>query len=1493
MPDRNGKIFYTSITSLSHISKAAPYKTIKQGDFAGYTKLNDSNTYISGDIDVKSLNETQKLNLSFVNQVARLIGKNTNFIVTLGTDINGKYNADTNSITVDLNSGNNNQGLVAQTLAHELTHMIKEFAPANFDAIANYLNGIYGRKGVSLRGLVSQTISDYAAQGYDISYEVAYEEVVAKSMESMLQDGKVLDRLVELENIQPGFLQRVKNFIHSILNKLKNLISNYGPDSAEGRYIANMQNELSALEEMYAQALNQARINAQNAQVVENDGRANVEKLSPKKKRIYNVDEMTDEDYNNRGWATGLFLEEDRELLEEKLNELPNVKDYKKIYVKHINNKTAIISGTRINPVIEAVIYYNAGSSDIADITRKEIENGLDKIISQRTNMLRWIENTKYWCDTQFFTVYDRNDYFYIQSREDQRRPAFRPDNYKDYGYYRGKQDGTGVSAENEKIENDLSEEEYLKLAENPEKNEAEIIAILEEAARRKGYDKEGYHGTRRADRVGYVFDPKRATAGPMAYFTDSKAIADNYASDKSDTSIAYDDDFNGYNQFKIKKNGKTVNVSELWNRLSASEKEQIRNNAEKITMDDDWENVVLNKDNKNGLGNLAYQIKEAKGNVLQALYESWITDSNIYGEEHKFLDVLKLLGIEADYNDPNAISPKTYHVYLKIQNAFDTSKITKEFIQEYAEYVKKNGLQQVSDNEWSWDKNNISTEKYVNRLYDDLKKGTTYSWTVVPDSMTEFLKSKKYDGIKDTGGKSGGTSHTVYIPFSSEQVKSADLVTYDKNGDIIPLSKRFNDKEKDIRFSLKNKYTYDELVSKENMKLTLVDDTKSYVGIDKKDIIKAAQDNVKTEGKDNNIFVDDVKRNVLVSKNSIVHGFDRRLKESAPIVEKIGTILKNSIAVNELTPKIKTANSTYVLIGAAYSNDNFYVARFVVNEFTNELEKTDVLYAMSTKKGAVGKFSPESLELSNPHSTPNISIDRLLEIVNTACPDILSEDVLKHFGHNQRPEGMLGTSALYSLRDSGLSTRNILAAALNETALNEKESGIVAKYLETATALDQKRADVDKLKAERKALMFRPGKRDTARISELTKEINRGEAYISRYDRTLLQLQAMKPMQDILIREKQKAFKKAQAEGRQALAEYREKSTLAMMEQKQHYIEKAHSDKIARDRTAMKNKVWRVYKSVSDLLLKGTNERNVKTPLRGATAKALQSFDMTMVDYEARLKSIEERMANAKDPTQLNHLQQMYDKALVNQQNMTNSLNALRTAYQEITSAESDSDLSGSFDDTVNSLIEEAVKETKGKNLAQMSLDEMTSVYKAFQAVAHQIRTANKNFAENLKATRKATAENALHDIETSGKEFGARTRIGMEVNKYFTSLMKPAYFFEYIKSPTMQILFDNLVKAEGDTAVFLQNARDFCKNLQDKYEVSKWKFDKFYTFEEGSQYADVQMGKSTRTFDLNLNQMMEIYILSLREEAKNHLLVGGFTYSKNFKKDGKLANI
>ena len=53
--------------------------------------------------------------------------------------------------------------------------------------------------------------------------------------------------------------------------------------------------------------------------------------------------------------------------------------------------------------------------------------------------------------------------------------------------------------------------------------------------------------------------------------------------------------------------------------------------------------------------------------------------------------------------------------------------------------------------------------------------------------SMNEYAVNKKSD---------------VYIFFDSNQIKSADPVTYDDNGNVIPLSQRFNAENEDIRYS-------------------------------------------------------------------------------------------------------------------------------------------------------------------------------------------------------------------------------------------------------------------------------------------------------------------------------------------------------------------------------------------------------------------------------------------------------------------------------------------------------------------------------------------------------------------------------------------------------------------------------------------------------------------------------------------------------------------
>ena len=80
---------------------------------------------------------------------------------------------------------------------------------------------------------------------------------------------------------------------------------------------------------------------------------------------------------------------------------------------------------------------------------------------------------------------------------------------------------------------------------------------------------------------------------------------------------------------------------------------------------------------------------------------------------------------------------------------------------------------------------------RFINYLLED--KG--FSNAEVQDE----LKALGYDAVSATynQGKSG-----QYVVFDPEQVKSADPVTYDNNGNIIPLSERFDDTKRDIRYS-------------------------------------------------------------------------------------------------------------------------------------------------------------------------------------------------------------------------------------------------------------------------------------------------------------------------------------------------------------------------------------------------------------------------------------------------------------------------------------------------------------------------------------------------------------------------------------------------------------------------------------------------------------------------------------------------------------------
>ena len=306
---------------------------------------------------------------------------------------------------------------------------------------------------------------------------------------------------------------------------------------------------------------------------------------------------------------------------------------------------------------------------------------------------------------------------------------------------------------------------------ENDPKNASKVID-------ENGEPKVVYHGTKRKDRVGSVFRKDRATSGPMAFFTDLYDIAENYSRNKQDTSI---DNPPYEEQFRIKNLHGDMPLHVKWRALSPAKQQEITEKASHVTQDDDG-NIVYDEDIDYGIGNFKYEIKTFRGNAIRALEESWLNGGTLFGEEGRFLEVLKLAGVEGKefegmfYTDPNGSDEGVFHVFMDMKKPFDTSKdITKGFMRSLRAAAKKAPKQQYENGVDFWDKNALEPMEFVERVERDIENGTTHAWTAIPDWVTALLQKKGYDGIRDTGGKNGGVEHTVYIPFESNQIKSVD----------------------------------------------------------------------------------------------------------------------------------------------------------------------------------------------------------------------------------------------------------------------------------------------------------------------------------------------------------------------------------------------------------------------------------------------------------------------------------------------------------------------------------------------------------------------------------------------------------------------------------------------------------------------------------------------------------------------------------------------
>lgn len=720
-----------------------------------------------------------------------------------------------------------------------------------------------------------------------------------------------------------------------------------------------------------------------------------------------------------------------------------------------------------------------------------------------------------------------------------------------------------------------------------------------------------------------------------------------------------------------------------------------------------------------------------------------------------------------------------------------------------------------------------------------------------------------------------------------------------------------------DILYS--ERYSYETLVNKPDMKLTTINNvvqqkpTKSM----RQTAVDTALKNAKAIGKIDStgavsVYVDDLGNDVILSKKSLGHGLDRRFSENLPATLQAGEILKNAIRINELSPKVKTANASYVLIGAAKSpNGDLSIVEFVVNEFTNEVASIDVLKSINTKKEAAVLNAPPPTNNSLRITASSISIAQLLDFVNRYFPDILPESVWRHYGHAVRPDGELGKSALFSDRDYDAPTnREILANLLETEDMSPSEKGFLTKYKNKIAQIEANEAEISSMESEL-AELKKVGKKNSSRAITLEGKIENRRKEIARDERLILNLEATKPIRDLLNRERDLAYaegmlagqmaqgkddaaklrraeeklayqkrkdgealaeyKKRVAEreaeikqkNRERLAEQREKARENLDAQAKRYQEMRERASDRRHSSEIREKI----KEFKDKLQKTLKHPTDRKYIPGALAQAMIDV-CELIDTDTELY---------KDDGTINKAQERREKT-------RETLARLRAEYNNI-AKDADPLYKGEYDEAIAEYFDALESEFRGKSLGDMSREELERMYEILHSIDETLKNARKiiGWKEANDAYEAGdviiSEQKKIAGNRKDGKRNAVKKIYDGAGNQSLSPVRRVLEICAYDKNSPLYKLFKGFERGVREAHFFEMGAKKSFEVLTTG-KNSKVYENAVYTADGGNKYTDV----NGRRFGVSKMQKMQA-VLSFEREAANkkthHIEKGGLVFA------------
>lgn len=349
------------------------------------------------------------------------------------------------------------------------------------------------------------------------------------------------------------------------------------------------------------------------------------------------------------------------------------------------------------------------------------------------------------------------------------------------------------------------------------------------------------YHGT---ESFGFtVFDLSKMDDGTSIFLTNKPEIASTYSGVDNLRKISEKDNID-VDKLSVDDTAKLLNIYaqnlDFECSFTAMSVDEIKNYKNTVDLEIDYAKNILKakiKDNESNPSSFYALHKSTYVDLLESLtnhaydkistplYVLLTRDDTFTTEQFKKLsnteqNIRLLNKLSEIKSDEPIIVQKELGGYviepLSIQEAKDELKanINKG---NYSLFAKIENPLIIDASKSNW--NEIDVKSVLNTPFGDAIKseygedyfnyGTQHLST---REVSKYAKQAGYDGVifknlKDNGGRNSNvsldTASDVYIAFNPNNVKSADAITYDNNGEVIPLSERFDGNEDDIRYNI------------------------------------------------------------------------------------------------------------------------------------------------------------------------------------------------------------------------------------------------------------------------------------------------------------------------------------------------------------------------------------------------------------------------------------------------------------------------------------------------------------------------------------------------------------------------------------------------------------------------------------------------------------------------------------------------------------------